>query len=192
LRAVDFRYPAKLGLLTSGLGLTSCTPTILEEVGPEGCPRNSLVGHGDAIVEIPIGPEIIRETGQITTWMGPVSNGHVSLLFYAEGHTPVSAELIFTGTILEAGAPFGGQLDTSIPVIPSLPGAPNAAVIEMHATIGPQNVTYFRHTHGKLTPYQPEGLRLPHTCPHGGFPFAATFAFQDGTHTTTHTTVTCP
>ncbi len=193
LSTLDFRYPAKLGLLTSGLGLTTCTPIVLEEIGPEGCPNNSLVGYGNALVEMPIGPEIIRERGQITTWMGPVANGHVSLLFYAEGKTPVYSEVIFTGIILDARTPFGGQLNTSIPVIPSLPGAPNAAVITMHATIGPQNITYYRRTPGgMLTPYHPEGLRLPHTCPHGGFPFAATFTFQDGTHTTTHTTVACP
>jgi hypothetical protein len=192
LSSLDFRYPAKVGLLTSGLGLTSCTPTILEEIGPEGCPANSLMGHGSAVVEIPIGPEIIHETGHITIWMGPVTDGHVGLLFYAEGNTPLSSELIFPGTILEARPPYGGDLYTIIPAIPILPEAPNAAVVQMHATIGPKNLTYYRHTSGKKTPYKPEGLRLPHSCPHGGFPFAATFTFQDGTHTTAHATVTCP
>jgi hypothetical protein len=192
LRALDFRYPAKVGLLTSGLGLTNCTPKILEEIGPEGCPANSLMGYGNALVEIPIGPEIIHERGQITTWMGPVTNGHISLLFYAQGQTPVSAELIFPGIVLDAATPYGGRLKTNIPTIPTLPGAPNAAVTAMHATIGPKNITYYRRAHGKTTPYRPEGLRLPHTCPHNGFPFSSTFTFQNGAHTTAHTTVPCP
>jgi hypothetical protein len=192
LDALDFSYPTKLGLLTSGLGLTNCTPAILQDLGPEGCPANSLMGHGTATVELPIGPETITETGEITTWMGPVDHGHVSLLISAVGGHPVFAELIFPGIIVDASPPYGGELNTNIPPIATLPGAPNASVTQMHATIGPKNITYYRHEHEKTTPYQPEGLRLPHQCPHHGFPFAATFTFQDGTHTTAHTTVACP
>jgi hypothetical protein len=192
IEALDLRYPAKLGLLTSGLGLTNCSPATLELIGPKGCPTNSLMGHGNALVEIAFGPEVLHETGQITVWMGPVEDGHVTLLFDAEANTPVYDQLIFTGSILESTGPYGGELDTIIPPIASLPGAPDGAVAEMHTTIGAQGITYYRHHHGKWTPYQPEGLRLPHTCPHPGFPFAATFSFHNHTHTTSHTTVPCP
>lgn len=192
LTALDLSYPANIGLITSGLGLASCSPATLERLGPAGCPPDSLMGHGSALVEIPIGPEIIRETGQITTWMGPVQGGHLSLLFYADGENPVYAQLIFSSLVLEAPAPYGGSLNTRIPPIPTLPEAPDAAVIEMHTTIGPSDITYYEHSHGKTISYHPEGLRLPPVCPHGGFPFAATFAFLDGTHASARTVVPCP
>jgi hypothetical protein len=192
LTAIDLLYPANIGLITSGLGLATCEAATLETLGPEGCPPDSLMGHGRAVVEIPVGPEIIHETGQITTWMAPIEEGHLQLLFYAEGRTPVSAQLIFTGRVLEAPTPFGGSLDTRIPIIPSLPGAPTAAIVQMHATIGPQDITYYHQSHGKQTSYHPTGITLPDHCPHPGFPFAATFAFLDGTQTSAHTNVPCP
>jgi hypothetical protein len=192
LTALDLRYPANIGLITSGLGLATCEPAALKALGPEGCPADSLMGYGSALVEIPFGPVIIQETGHLTTWMAPIQNGHLGLLFYAEGNTPVQADLIFTSLVLEATAPYGGRLDTKIPVIEGLPGGPDAAVLRMRSTIGPMHITYYQRSHGKTIAYQPNGLRLPQSCPHGGFPFAATFAFLDGTHASARTSVPCP
>ena len=178
LTALDLFYPANLGLINSGLGLATCSPQTLEALGPEGCPPDSLMGHGSALVEIPLGPEIISETGQITTWLGPVQEGHLALLFYAQGETPIAAQLIFTSQVLEAPLPYGGNLATKIPLIPGLPEAPNAAVVQMHTTIGSQGVTYYTHSHGQRISYHPNGLRLPHQCPHHGFPFAAAWVVK--------------
>jgi hypothetical protein len=192
LTALDLLYPVNIGLINSGLGLATCSPATLEVLGPAGCPPDSLMGHGTALVEIPIGPEIVHETGDITTWLAPVQEGHLALLFYADGQIPIDAGLIFTSQILEAAPPYGGSLDTTIPIIPSLPGAPDAAVVQMHATLGSAGITYYTRARGKRISYHPDGLRLPHTCPHGGFPFAASFAFGNGTHTQALTKVPCP
>lgn len=192
LTGVDLLYPVNMGLINSGLGLATCSSVRLEIFGPEGCPKDSLMGHGTALVEIPIGPEIIRETGYITTWLAPVQDGHLAMLFYAEGQTPVAASLIFTSQVLEAPLPYGGSLNTIIPPIPSLPDGPYAEVTQMQATLGSQGITYYTYAHGRRIPYHPDGLRLPHTCPRGGFPFAATFEFADGTHSNAHTRVPCP
>jgi hypothetical protein len=190
LTAVNLLYPRDVGLLTSGLGLQTCSAAQLEAQGR--CPANSLMGYGQALVEFPIGPELIEEHGEITTWMAPAANGHLTLLFYAEGESPVAASLIFTSQLLDAPAPFGGELATDIPVIPTLPEAPDAAVVQMTTTIGPMNVTYYRQFRGTSTAYHPRGVRLPRHCPHGGFPFAATFTFLDGTHAVARTAVPCP
>jgi hypothetical protein len=192
LTALSLLYPANVGLVTSGLGLATCTPAALEADGPEACPADSLMGRGSALVEIPVGPELIQETGQLTAWMAPVQNGHLSLLFFADGKAPVNAQLIFPAVVLDANVPFGGRLDTAIPVIPTLPEAPNAAVVQLRTTIGPQNITYYRHERHRTIPYNPDGILLPPTCPHHGFPFAAAFTFLDGTHTTAHASVPCP
>ncbi|HYB22885.1 MAG TPA: hypothetical protein VED41_03745, partial [Solirubrobacteraceae bacterium] len=175
--AVNLLYASNIGLVTSGLGLETCDAVQLETLGQ--CPANSLMGYGRALVAIPFGPEVVREQGQITTWMAPLQDGHLALLFYAVGQTPVLAERIFTAQLLEAPAPYGGQLVTDIPVIPTLPGASDASVIELTTTIGPMDVTYYARFRGKRVPYHPNGLRLPEHCPRGGFPFAAVFTFLD-------------
>jgi hypothetical protein len=192
LSGVELLYPANIGLITSGLGLATCSSATLELFGPEACPANSLMGHGSALVEIPVGPTVISETGQITTWMGPPRNGRVSLLFYAEGRSPVLAELIFPGLVLDAPAPYGGRLATQIPEIPTLPEAPDAAVVQLHATLGPKEVTYYERRRHRRVAYTPNGIVLPHSCPRGGFPFAAIFSFLDGSRARARTDVPCP
>lgn len=190
LTAVSLAYPANIGLVTSGLGLETCDAAQLEAQGR--CPPDSLMGYGRALVELPIGPEAIPEEGEITTWMAPLEHGHLALLFYAEGQTPVKAGLIFTAQLLAAPQPFGGRLVTSIPIIPTLPEAPDAAVVQMTSTIGPMNVTYYAQFRGRRVAYHPAGLLLPSACPRGGFPFAATFTFLNGSHASARASVPCP
>jgi hypothetical protein len=190
LVAMSLFYPANIGIVTSGLGLQTCAAHQLEARGR--CPPNSLMGYGNALVALFFGSELVRERGKLTTWMAPVQNGNLSLLFYAEAPTPVAADLIFTGQLLEALPPFGGQLGIDVPLVPSLPEAPDAAVVEMTATIGPLDITYYARFRGKSIPYHPAGIRLPEVCPRGGFPFAATFGFQDGTQAHARTSVPCP
>jgi hypothetical protein len=192
LSTVELLYPAHIGLITSGLGLATCSSATLELLGPQACPADALMGRGSALVEIPVGPAIIREAGAITTWMAPPRNGRVSLLFYAEGRSPVLAELIFPGLILDAPTPYGGRLTTQIPEIPTLPEGHDAAVVEMHATIGPKTLTYYERRRHHRVAYTPNGIVLPGSCPRGGFPFAADFTFLDGSHASARTAVPCP
>jgi hypothetical protein len=192
LTALDLRYPANIDLVDSGLGLAACPLATLELIGPEGCTAESLMGHGSAEIEMPIGDEVLHATGSITTWMAPIEHGHLGLIFYAESHSPVATELTFPGIVLSAPPPYGLSLNTRIPEIPSIPGAPEPSVVRLTASIGPRNVTYYNRKHGKYVPYQPDGLLLPSHCPSGGFPFAATFTFRDGTSSSAVTTVPCP
>ncbi len=113
LSTVNLLYPRDVSLITSGLGLQTCSAAQLESRGR--CPANSLMGYGHALVEFPVGPELIQEHGEITTWMAPATDGHLTLLFYAEATAPVSASLIFTSQLLDAPAPFGGELRPTSP-----------------------------------------------------------------------------
>ncbi len=192
LTSLDLYYPDNLGIGTSGLGLETCSAATLETYGPEGCPSQSQMGYGKGLVEIPFGPEILSETTQTMIFMAHVHDGHLGLLFYANGHAPVAAQIVFHGLVLPASSPFGGDLDTTIPLVPTLPEAPNAALVQLRSTIGPLHLTYYEHTRGKFRSYQPRGIILPSTCPRGGFHFAASFSFEDGSHTSAHATVPCP
>jgi hypothetical protein len=190
LTTVDLLYPENFGLITSGLGLNTCSRQELEDRG--ACPPDSLMGYGSALAEIPFESETIQESAKITTWMASIEEGHVGLLFLAQARQPVAAELIFTSQILSAPPPFGGTLDTTIPIIPTLPEGPDVSLTQLRSTLGPMHITYYQTFHGKTTAYHPQGIRLPHTCPHNGFPFTATFTFQNDTNATAHTTVPCP
>jgi hypothetical protein len=189
---VGLLYPENLGVATSGLGLESCSLARLEAYGPEGCPVNSHMGYGAAVAEVPFGPGIIHERAGLTLLAGPVENGHLGLLFYAQGAVPIAAQLVFPGLILPAPIPFGGNLDTSLPLVPSVPGAPYVAIVSLHTTIGPSHITYYERIHGRLTAFRPKGIVLPHHCPPGGFPFTAELHFLNGTSAFAHTVVPCP
>ncbi len=192
LAQIDIRYPNNLGIAISGLGLAVCFQQRLEEAGLDACPANSLMGSGSALAEIPIGPAILKETAAITLVRAPTQDGHLTLLISVNGQNPVDAQLAFPALLLPAPSPFGGRLQISVPLIPSLPGGPPVAVVRLRTTLGPQGLTYYEHNHGKTVAYHPEGILLPRTCPHNGFPFAADFTFLDGSDATAHTLVACP
>ena len=192
LRAMDLRYPAGFGIGTSELGIESCQPTTLQAQGPKSCPPDSKMGYGSALIEVPFGSEPIQETASITTFLAPVKEGQISMLFYAEGKTPLIAKLVFPAVLASAPTPSGGSLDTDLPLVPTLPGAPDVTVVQLSSTIGPLNLTYNERTHGKTLHYKPKGIAIPKHCPRGGFPFTASFSFQDTTKTSTTTHVPCP
>jgi len=193
LSGLDLYYPANLGIATSGLGLETCEASELETMGPAACPSESQMGYGEALVEIPFGPAVLHETAHTTIYMAHLQEGHLGLLFFADGRTPVSAGIVFHGLVLPAQSPFGGELATSFPPVPTLPGAPNAAVVHLRSTIGPLHLIYYEQTRsGRYRPYHPRGVILPRTCPRGGFRFAATFAFEDGSGASASTVVPCP
>jgi hypothetical protein len=192
LTTVEISYPVNLGFALSELGIATCSLQTLEASAPAGCPANSLMGYGTALAEIPLGPSIIHETGHVTIVRTTSQAGHLGLLMYVNAETPVSEQFVFPGLVLPIAAPFGGRLDMSIPLIPGLPGGPDVAVVQFHATLGPLHLHYHEYVNSHLVDFKPKGIPLPDTCPHGGFRFSARFAFQDGSHSAALATVPCP
>jgi hypothetical protein len=185
LRSMQLGYPANLGLATSGLGLASCSPSALQAVGVQVCPPDSRMGSGSALVEVPLGPEIVKENVTVALFAGPSTDGRLHVLVYVTGAAPVEAQLLFYGMLT------AGHLGVLVPPIPSLPAAADVAVVQMHVTLG-GHLTYYERVHGRNVAYQPPGMGLPGSCPRGGFPFVATFAFADGSGARADTTVPCP
>ena len=147
------------------------------------------MGRGSVLAEFPIGAEILQETVEVAIVRAPEQDGHFALLFYAGGGTPISAQIALPALLLPA--PNAGNIHIDIPPVPTLPGAPNVAVAELNATLGPRGLTYYEHVHGKTTSYHPTGILLPDQCPRGGFPFTASLTFEDGSHATARTAVPC-
>ncbi len=192
LTSAEISYPVELAFALSELGLATCPLHTLEIHGVEGCPPNSLMGYGTALAEIPIGPSIDTESAQVTILRAANRAGHLALRIYIDAPSPVSGQITFPALVLPATAPYGGLLDMNIPLITSLPEGPDVAVVQFHSTLGPLHLHYREHTHGHTIEYEPNGVPLPDKCPHGGFQFAARFAFKDGSHSQATTTVPCP
>jgi hypothetical protein len=192
LTSLDLRIPAGMNYTRTTLGLSICRPSALLAKGLAGCPPNSRLGYGSALVEVPFGIGAGHEIPEVQAVAGPSSSGNLVVLFYANGLFPVSAQLTFAGEVLPDSGAFGSQLQTNVPLVASVPGGPDVSIVSVQSTIGPAHLTYYKHVHGRLVAFRPRGVAVPERCPRGGFPFAASFAFQDGSETTASTTVPCP
>jgi hypothetical protein len=196
LTSLAVLLPGELGFATSGLGLENCVPVRLEELGPPGCPTNSRMGLGIATAQIPLGGRVISESAQVEIFSAPVIDGRLALLVYAEAMWPVSAQLVFPAKVLPAVAPYGEDVATEVPLVPTLPGGPDVAVTSFHAALGPipgaGGFLYRESVRGRRVSYVPRGLILPSVCPRGGFPFEVEFGFADRSRTVSRISVPCP
>jgi hypothetical protein len=192
LDAIDLHLPKGINYLSTTLGLAICQPAALAARGLAGCSPNSRLGFGSAYVEVPFGQSSAYEIPNIQALMGPPHDGNVVVLFYADGREPVSAQLVFTGELIEGSNSTGGSLTAAVPLIPSITAGPPVSIVSVHTTIGPQHLTYYRHIHGRTVSFHPLGVSLPLHCPRGGFPFSATFGFTDGSSASATSAVPCP
>jgi len=192
LASIDLHMPAAIDYTSTTLGLAICKPATLVEKGLAGCSPNSRLGSGTASVEVPFGAGAGHEFPEIQALMGPSHNGNEVVLFYANGESPVWAQLVFRGEVLPDSGAFGSQLVLDVPAISSVPGGPDVSIVDVQSTIGPRGLIYHRRSHGRLISFHPRGVSLPERCPSHGFPFLAQFAFQDGTHTSARAVVPCP
>ncbi len=196
LRVMELLYPGNLGIGTSGLGLSTCRAATLENHGPPGCPSNSVMGYGSGLAEVPFDHRTLYEPVKLTTFMAPLQDGHLGLLFFADGEFPVNAELVIPSVVLPSQAPFGGDLTTSVPIVPTWPEGPDVVLTRFSTTLGPgigrRRVTYWEYSRRRYIPYHPRGILLPRQCPRSGFPFAAAFTFENGVHARARAVVPCP
>jgi hypothetical protein len=182
---VELDFPSDLGLATSGLGLATCNPALLGEVGPDACPADSKMGSGDAIAAVAFGPSVVHEHVTLGLFASPSSDGYIHLAIVAEGREPISARIVMSAVLLP------GRLQISVPAVPSLPGAPDVALVALSATLGGK-LTYYERAHGRTIAYRPRGIALPNRCPRGGWRLSAKLAFLDGTASRARTVVPCP
>jgi hypothetical protein len=191
--SIDLALPAGMGLATTELGLNTCSEDVLEVIGVIGCPRDAVMGFGEATADAVFASEIIPEKGTITILMGKPVDEHTSLLFYVDGATPISSQGIFPTVLLPSeSADSAAQLDTTVPLTPTVPGAEDLSVVDVRTSFGPEGLTYIRHVHGRTVAFTPKGFVTPTQCPKGGFPFRGTFTFLGGSVVSSRAAVPCP
>jgi len=164
LIGVNFYLPT--GSKIPSAGFKTCSPEALKNTGPKACPKGSKagpVGHAEGVVSF--GTERVKEAVTIESFFS--ANG---LVFYTEGHSPVQLEFVSAGRYFNLGGAggFGPKLVTQVPLVETVPGAPDASVEKINVKVGAA-----RRSHGKPIYYG----TMPKTCPKGGFLVKAELIF---------------
>jgi hypothetical protein len=190
IRHVNVYGPAGVTLDLRGTGI--CNKERLENMGPAACPANSRAGFGGGQGVYMIGKEIVEEKYTLDFFLADNRPGHVRLLIFLSGSTPVSVEVVFGATVVQGPKPYGLGFSVDVPEIHVLPEASNASAKTAFLTLGAHNVAYYRTVHGKRRLFHVKGIILPKRCPRGGWPVASQFTFEDGSTVMATRKIRCP
>jgi hypothetical protein len=177
-RRLVLYFPA--GTRIDPTGFPTCTVVKLEEVGPEGCPKQSRIADGTVGVADQIGSgEATREEGALEMFITP-GDGVVA---YANAASPISAQIIIPAHWETAPAPYGLKLTLEIPLVDSVPGA-----LPVSGTSLKEKVGAAIRKNGKTYYYS----RVPSKCPKGGFPGTGEVTLEGGQNIITEVKILCP
>jgi hypothetical protein len=155
--AVNVFLPKGVKLHPSGF--PTCAEATLKNVGPRGCPKGSRASAiGSVLGEVTFGSERVPEEATLQAFFAPGGG----MLFYTQGSTPVSLEVVSTGRFVRSSGKYSWELKTLVPAVPTVPGAPLATVSKIHIKAGAA-----MRKHGKVIPYGTVPKRGE--CPKGGF-----------------------
>jgi hypothetical protein len=180
LRSSVLRRPAELGIEIPDL--RSCEPERLRLLGARGCPAQSWLGVGWALVRAPLGSELVGERVSLWVFLGPLRDLQPTFEVLAQGYTPFDERVVLSGTVLPDSPPYGEDLVLSVPAIPTLSLEPEASVASMSLTIGSS----------RRSAREPNTAIEPARCPPGGFPFTAELTYADGSTQDASTATPCP
>ncbi|MGO9247432.1 MAG: hypothetical protein ACLP7W_02420 [Solirubrobacteraceae bacterium] len=181
VRRSVLRFPAGLSLDIPSL--RSCSASRLRVRGASGCPAQSEIGSGHALMEVRAGSLTNTEHVSLQAFLGPPHNLAPTFEVLGQGYTPLDERMVFSGSVLPDHAPYGEQLVMSIPPIPTLALEPDASIATFSLTIGANGAHRGRTVNSVV---------MPSRCPQGGFPFAAEFTYADGSTGGAHATAECP
>jgi hypothetical protein len=180
LRRLVLRLPAGLGVEIPHLH--SCEPDRLRLLGPRGCPAQSRLGVGRALVQARLGSQLLGESISLWVFLGPLRNLQPTFEMLGQGYTPFDERVVLSGTVLPDNPPYGEDLVLSVPAIPTLPLEPGASIASMSLTIGSSR----RSAREANTTIEPT------RCPLGGFPFGAELTYADGSTQDVSAATLCP
>ena len=125
------------GVKIATKGFTRCNGNTKNPPDASSCPAKSKVGSGSSVIAAQVGSAAINENATVTAYVGAKQNGHDTLLLYAVGTTPISAQLTLVAEIIPGDAsPYSYKLNVPIPPIPTVPGGPNASITDFNTTVG--------------------------------------------------------
>lgn len=180
LRSSILRLPTGLGIEIPHL--QSCEPVRLRLLGARGCPAQSRLGVGRALVRAPLGSQPLGERISLWVFLGPLHDLQPTFEMLAQGYTPFDERVVLSGTVLPDNPPYGEDLVLPVPAIPTLPLESAASIASMSLTIGSSRSSA-RESNTTVEPTR---------CPPGGFPFAAELTYADGSTQDPSTSSPCP
>jgi hypothetical protein len=176
----EIKFYAPAGSKVHPQGFATCAPSVIEASGPEPCPKQSIAGpKGSATGVVSFGGERVLETASVQPFFAPGDN----LEYFVDGKTPVSLEILGVGHVVDASSPFGLEIFGEVPLIETVPGAPDASFEEGVISVGAA------YRQGKRTISY---LTLPKRCPQGGFPAKVEVSFLGGTTSQVTDQIPCP
>jgi hypothetical protein len=157
------------GVGGSRSGFASCSASTLEVTGPFGCPPGSSGGPaGSIVMRVVFGTEFVSEPGTVQTFFGPGE----TIYFYVNGNSPVSVEFLMSASYVPDASPFGAALNIAVPLVTTVPGAPQATILSLALGFGASR----REQSSEV-----QALTIPSDCPRGGFDWRADAGFNDTT-----------
>jgi hypothetical protein len=178
LTSLTFYVPP--GTRVDRRGFTTCSATTLELRGPEGCPKRSGAGPGGfAVGDVSFEGERVAERASIRPFLAPGSGYEV----YIDGHSPVLLEILAKAHVAPAASPFGLAVVGEIPLITTVPEAPDASFVEGSITVG----AAYRQGHRTVSL-----VTLPTHCPNGGWAVEELMRFLGGSEASANGKLPCP
>ncbi len=169
---INFYLPKGTKLHTGGF--PTCSKTTLEQFGPIRCRKGSAAGpRGKVFGYVTLGSERVEEGLELSSFYAP--GGGVE--FFSKGSSPVSIEILSNGHYVNLGGAggYGPELETEVPLVESLPGAPYASVKSITVKAGSAYTTG-KGKHKQTIYYG----RVPTTkCPKGGLPIKTEVIFAE-------------
>jgi hypothetical protein len=183
LSGMIVRLPPGLTFNLRGVGV--CAKSRLQSKGAAGCPSGSLLGHGHALMKVHAGSLAVPEEATVSVFRGPNRGARPTIEIFGQGETPLDESSISTAVLEPDGVPSGSKLTVSIPPIPTLVYEPNASFVSLSLTVG--GVGRGPRAHAAAG-----SILVPRSCPSGGFPFAMSFTFANGSTTSSSARAACP
>jgi hypothetical protein len=178
LTGVSVYLPAGTKLHPSGFA--TCSNAILESHEVQHCPKKSVASpKGEVLGVVAFGGTRVPEKATVQAFF--TSGG--KLAFFTEGRSPAVIEILSQGAFSRASGPFSQKLDTAVPLVLTVPGAPYASVLSIKIRVG----AAFKQGK-KLISYG----TVPKKCPKGGFPAKTELRFLSGETSTASIKVPCP
>jgi hypothetical protein len=176
----EIKAYAPAGLKLHPQSFATCAPSVIERSGSGACPKRSIAGpKGSARGVVSFGTERVEETASVQPFFAPSGD----LVFFVDGTTPVSIEILVPVHVLSASPPFGLEFSGEVPLIESVPGALDASAEEVTIGVG---AAYRR---GKKTISY---ITIPKKCSKGGWPVKIQLSFLGGATAEASYKIPCP
>ena len=178
LAGINFFLPKGTKLHTSGF--PTCPLAELQPTGkgPGGCKPSSHAGPtGEAEGFVSLGGERVKEHLTIESFYAEGGG----LEFFAAGHSPTVIEILSKGHYINVGGAggFGPELETEIPLVASVPGAPYASTETIKVKAGSAYGPKVKPNHRGKKPVYYGTVPKKGQCPKGGFKIKTEVIFAE-------------